>query len=159
MFILIDEEEMEIVAKHPNYGVLCDLGCIQCPDDALVVSLDHNTFHQYNSHQLEMLYIGLTGEVRAEYPELKRMQRLMGAYANELDETLIVREQVSAQADYALTWGIEGYCSFVPGKFEPSDQEGLWQNQTVFKGIAWEQGVIEHMAPVLFKNPLQEPWR
>lgn len=159
MFILINEEEMEIIAKHPNYGVLCGLGCIMCKDDALVVELDHSTFDRYYDSQLEMLYIGLTGEVRDEYPSQEQMLRLMVAYANELPETYLVAEEVSAQADYVLEWDIEGYCSYAPGKKEPDMEEGKWSNPTVYKGEEWERQIVEKMAPVVFKTALQTPWK
>ena len=159
MFILINEEEMEIIAKHPNYGALCDLGCIMCKDDALVIELDHNTFHRYNNPQLEMLYIGLTGEVRDEYPARDKMLRLMVAYANELNETYLVAEEVAAQAAYVLEWDIEGYCSYQSGKKEPNMEEGLWQNPILYKGVEWEQQIIENMPVIQFKTALQTAWK
>ena len=135
MFILINEEEMGIIAKHPNYGALCDLGCIMCKDDALVIELDHNTFNRYNNPQLEMLYIGLTGEVRDDYPARDTMLRLMVAYANELNETYLVAEEVAAQAAYVLEWDIEGYCSYQAVKKNPTWKKAFGRIQFCIKGL------------------------
>lgn len=154
MFVLINEEEMQLIAKHPNFALLHELGIIMCPDDCVVMPFDINCLNAYNEPELEMLYISTTNKVREEYPQLGALRRLLVAYINEIPETKLDAPSTGSQADYCIQWGIEGYCSYLPGKREPSDTEGLWQYPTVDRNVEWENAHSHENCPILFKAPL-----
>lgn len=154
MFVLINEEEMEVIAKHPNFALLHELGIVMCPDDCIVMNFDCDCLNTYNEAELELLYLNVTNKSRNQYPQLESFRRLMVAYINEMAETTLDPNSTASQADYCIKWGIEGYCSYRPGKKRPSDEEGLWKCQVIDRDTEWENSRSYADAPVIFKAPL-----
>lgn len=146
---------MEFIAKHPNFATLYELGIIMCADDQAVFPLDMEALKAYNDGAIEMLYISLTLE--APCFEGDKLRRIVLEYLNEIPETRLDASSVSAQASYCIKWGLEGYCSYLQGKKEPSMDEGLWSASTIPCNMEWENSLTPETA-IILKAPVQMPF-
>lgn len=155
MFILINVAEMEFVAKHPNFATLYELGVIGCPDDSAVFPLEMDSLLEYQDAEIELLYISLT----LEAPRFSgnKLRRIVLGYLNEIAETRLDASSVSSQASYCIKWGIEGHCSYLPGKKEPSMDEGKFNPSTIICNVEWENA-LTFETPIVFKTPAQAPF-
>lgn len=158
MHLLINTEEMEIIAKHPNWAVLYELSVIICPDDCAVIPMSVEQLELFTQSELEMLFIGLTLDVRDAYPQGREMHLILLDYLNELPENRLDETNVALQASYAIKWGIEGHCSYVAGKKEPSFDEGLWQNPTIDSDLQKEIELTSEVREIKLKPFVQAPY-
>lgn len=155
MYVLIDTSKMDLVAKHPNFLVLYHLGIINCPNDCSVLPLDHKPFSDFTEEDLATLFVGVTCEIPDDDWDRSDLEFLLLNFLNEAPETILDAANVEAQALYAIEWGIEGYCSFLKGKKEPSMDEGLWQNITVPHDLDYCYDLLIELKEIEFKTPLQ----
>lgn len=158
MFVLINRDEMDLVAKHPNFVALYNLGIINCPDSQEVIPFEYGMFKDYVDSELTMLYIAITCEAPDDSWTREQVEYLLMHLINECKENLIEIKEVCDQAEYCIKWDIEGYCSFVKGKREPSHDEGLWDNLTIDFSMGEAATLLATMSPIVFKQPLQRPF-
>lgn len=158
MYVLINRDQMDLVAKHPNFQTLYCLGIINCPDAQEVIPFEQSMFKDYVDSELTMLYIGITLETPDDAWTRDQLEYLLMHLINEVPETLLDDKHVADQADYAIKWGLEGYCSFVKGKREPSMDEGLWDNCTLDFEASNAAILLATMSPIAFKAPIQRPF-
>lgn len=155
MYVLINRDQMDLIAKHPNFMVLYNLGIINCPEAQETIPLEVGMFKDFVDSELTMLYISITAEIPKDEWTREQLEYLLLHLINECKENIIDQKEVCDQAEYALKWDIQGYCSFVKGKREASHDEGLWDNLTI--DFTTEQAAIllTSMLPVDFKRPIQ----
>ena len=158
MFILINLDEMYIIANHPNCLVLFNLGIINCPDGNETIPLQEGMFKDYVDSELTMLYISMTCEVPPDEWTRSDLEYLLMYLINECKENLIDQKEVCDQAQYALDWDIQGYCSFLKGKREPSMDEGLWDNLTIDFSPEQAATLLASKPPIEYKRPIQRPF-
>lgn len=158
MFVLINRDEMDLVAKHPNFMVLYNLGIINCPESQETIPFEHGMFKDYVDSELEMLFISITAEVPPTDWKRDDIEYLLMYLINECKENILDQNEVCAQAEYCIKWEIEGYCSFIKGKREPSHDEGLWDNLTLDFDMQQAAILLANRPPIEFKHPLQRPY-
>jgi hypothetical protein len=158
MYILINRDEMDLLAKHPNFLALYNLGIINCPDSQEVIPLEAEMFNDYVDSELTMLYIAITAEVPPDNWSRQDLEYILLHLINECKENIIDVNEVCAQAEYCIRWDIEGYCSFVKGKREPSHDEGLWDNLTLDVSTEAAAILITSKPTIEFKRPIQRPF-
>lgn len=158
MFVLINRDEMDLVAKHPNCLVLFNLGIINCPDSNETIPFQHGMFKDYLDSELTMLFISITTEIPPDEWTRSDLEYLLMHLINECKENLIDQKEVCDQAEYALEWDIQGYCSFLKGKREPSMDEGLWDNLTLDFDMAQAAILLSSKPAIEFKRAIQRPF-
>lgn len=158
MFVLINRDEMDLVAKHPNCLVLFNLGIINCPDSNETIPFEHGMFKDYLDSELSMLYISITTEIPKDEWTRDDLIYLLMHLINECKENIIDQKEVCDQAEYALEWDIQGYCSFLKGKREPSMDEDLWDNLTLDFDTEQAAILLASKPAIEFKRPIQRPF-
>ena len=155
MFVLINRDEMDLVAKHPNCMVLFSLGIINCPECQETLPFEHGMFKDFVDGELIMLYISITAEIPKAEWNREELEYLLMHLINECKENLLEPKEVFDQADYCIKWDIQGYCSFVKGKREPSHDEGLWDNLTLDFDTDKAAILLASRPPIDFKRAIQ----
>ena len=158
MFVLINRDEMDLVAKHPNCMALYNLGIINCPDCQETIPFEQGMFKDFVDSELTMLYISITTEIPESEWTREDLEYLLMYLINECAESIIDVNEVCSQAQYALDWDIQGYCSFLKGKREPSMDEGLWSNLMVDFDNAKAAILLSTKPDIDFKRPIQRPF-
>lgn len=158
MYVLINRDQMDLIAKHPNFATLYGLGVINCPDTQEVIPLEVGMFKDYVDSELTMLFIGVTLEVPPDTWTRDQIEYLLLHVLNETAESILDEKQINDQAEYAIKWGLEGYCSFLKGKREPSMDEGKWENLTIDFSLDSAAILLTTMSPIVFKAPIQRPF-
>lgn len=158
MFVLINRDEMDLVAKHPNFMALYNLGIINCPDSQETIPFEFGMFKDFVDSELTMLYIAITAEAPRDEWTREDLEYLLMYLINECKENIIDVSEVCAQAEYCIKWDIEGYCSFVKGKREPSHDEGLWDNLTIDFDTEQAAILLTSKPPIDFKRAIQRPF-
>lgn len=115
-------------------------------------------FKDWDDHEVTMLFIGITLESPNPSWSRGQVEYLLMYYINECKENILDQKEVCDQAQYAIEWDIQGYCSFLKGKREPSFDEGLWDNLTVDYDPEIAATLLATMNPIVFKPAIQRPF-
>lgn len=156
MYILIDTDKFELLAKHPNWMTLHQLGIICCPESTLVAPEDDLT--GLEDFDLQMLYINLTNNLEAAPYDREIVERILFDYFTQLPETILDHAEVSRQAEFCLEYDVQGYCSFQPGQVVPSMEEGLWKPARLQHNAERESSVISLSRVVCSQPAIQASW-
>lgn len=156
MYVLIDTDKFELLAKHPNWLTLHQLGIICCPESTLVTPVDD--LHDLEDVDLQMLYINLTENLGAAPYEREIVERILFDYFTQLPETIMDHAQISAQAEFCVEYDIQGYCSPQLGQYVPSMDEGLWKPARVQYNAEREGDIISGSRVVCEQPALQPAW-
>ena len=158
MFVLINRDSYDLIAKHPNCVVLYNLGIINCPESQETIPFENGMFKDWDDHEVTMLFIGITLESPDPSWSREQVEYLLMYYINECKENILDQKEVCDQAQYAIEWDIQGYCSFLKGKREPSFDEGLWDNLNVDYDPEIAATLLATMNPIVFKPAIQRPF-
>lgn len=158
MFVLINRDEMDLIAKHPNFMVLYSLGVINCPESQETIPLEPGMFADFVDSELTMLYISITAEVPKAEWKREDLEYLLLYLINECKENILDSREVFDQAEYCIKWDIQGYCSFLKGKREPSHDEGLWDNLTLDFDTERSAILLANRPSIDFKRAIQRPF-
>jgi hypothetical protein len=155
MYVLINRDKYDLIAKHPNFLTLHHLGIINCPECQEVLPLEFGMFKGWQKYELVMLYIGITLETPPDEWEYSDLEYILIHLMNEAKETLLNFNEAAAQAEYAIEWDIQGLCSFVVGAKVPSLDEGLWDNLTIDISTEDAAKLLITKRAIEFKHPMQ----
>ncbi|UPT53004.1 hypothetical protein [Hafnia phage yong3] len=155
MYVLIDYDEMNVLAKHPDFAVLTELGVIICPEAQTVFPLEPDQFNQFDATQIQLLYINLTENYAGAPYDRDLVNHILTDYINELPETILDSKRVAAQAEFCVTWDIQGLCSYDPRKDVPNMEEGLWKPLTCTYSMERENAILGGDLSIEYKAPKQ----
>ena len=119
MYVLIDYDRMQVLAKHPNFQRLHEYGILCCSESSVVLPLEvEELYKEFDDVQMQLLYINLTGNKQgALYPK-KMISKIIHYFLNEIPETVIDAD-VAEQADWAIASNKEGECMYCEGSSVP----------------------------------------
>lgn len=156
MYVLIDTDKMELLAKHPNWMTLHQLGIIMCPESTLVTPIED--YGSLEDIDLQMFYINLTGNLGAAPYDRQIVERILSDYINELPETTLDHTEACKQAEFCIEYDVQGYCSFQAGQVVPSMEEGLWKPLSCTYNPERENSIVSGAGVVLQLSGLQAQW-
>ena len=125
MYILIDTDLMQVIAKHPNVQYLNELGILRCSESAAVIPLEVSyILDTFNDVDLQKLYISLTGNKQGcLYPRMI-IGKILHYYLNNFKET-VIHDNVGAQAQWAIDNDLQGDCAYaVSGSIPVNEPNG-----------------------------------
>lgn len=156
MYVLIDTDKMELLAKHPNWMTLHQLGIIICPESTLVTPVDN--LNDLDDIQAQLLYINLTDNLNGAPYEREIVNHILSDCFAQLPETALDHAEACAQAEFCVEYDIQGLCSFQPGQMVPSMEEGLWESLRCERNAERENAIISGSWVVPCTAALQPAW-
>lgn len=157
-YILIDMEGMKVIAKHPNFAVLSELGVIMCSESQLVMPLEEYSFNEITDLEFQLLYINLTGNKLGVIYDTDSARRVLLDYLNTIPETELSAYEVSKQCDWCLENDLQGKCTYVPGSNVPSQEQTLWDGFKVPANTERETAIVAGEVRTEFAAPVQAAW-
>lgn len=156
MYVLIDTDKCELLAKHPNWMTLHQLGIICCPESTLVTPLED--LKELEDISIQLLYINLTNNLNGAPYEREIVNHIVSTYLNELPETTLDHTEASQQAEFCLAYDVQGYCSFQPGQAVPAVEEGLWKSLHCTYNAERENAIVSGSRLIFDVAALQSAW-
>src|SRR5699024_382170 len=124
MYILVDYDRMQVLAKHPNFQRLHEYGILCCSESSVVLPLEvEELYKEFDDVQMQLLYINLSGNKQgALYPKLL-ICKIIHYLLNEIPETLRYADVVE-QAHRAIASNKVDECMRREGRSVPVLGEG-----------------------------------
>lgn len=154
-YILIDMDGMKVIAKHPNFAVLSELGVIMCSESQIVLPLEDYALEKFTDLEFQLLYINLTGNKAGILYGDNAARKVLLDYLNEIPETELSPYEVSKQCDWCLENDMQGQCTYVPGSNVPSKEQTLWDGFKVPAKSERESAIVSGEVETSFTAPVQ----
>ncbi|AVJ51798.1 hypothetical protein Vid5_gp43 [Pantoea phage vB_PagS_Vid5] len=153
--ILIDMDGMKVIAKHPNFAVLSELGVIMCSESQVVMPLEAYALENLTDLEFQLLYINLTGNKMGVLYDSAAAQKVVLDYLNEIPETELSPYEVGKQCDWCLENDLQGRCTYVPGSNVPSQEQTLWDGFKIPAKPERESAIVSGEVTTDFAPPVQ----